>query len=125
MKDRADALLEEKLSPLFQPDGRRYHPDAVKSDRQNGPERVLLLAVLADGIRCFQGNAAAASPAGKTLFAEAEEWIFDTEAAGLFSFENICAAWELDPRYLRLGLLRWKEKYGNRPVVAPLRRRNG
>lgn len=114
MKDQTDAVLEEKLSSLFQPAG--------KSDQRSDPERVLLLAVLADGVKCFQDHAGAGSPAGKTRFAEAEEWIFDTGAAGLFSFESICAAWELDPRYLRLGLLRWKEKYGNGPVVAPLRR---
>ncbi|MGH7829663.1 MAG: hypothetical protein ACREP8_05750, partial [Candidatus Binatia bacterium] len=46
---------------------------------------------------------------GKQLFDEAEEWIMDKGRDWLFSFENICDVLELNPDYIRVGLLRWKD----------------
>jgi hypothetical protein len=68
------------------------------------------MAVLDEAIVCFQKHLFARESRGKRLFQEAEEWILEGNSEWIFSFENICDVLELDPRYVRQGLLRWKEK---------------
>ena len=43
------------------------------------------------------------------LFKDAEEWIFEDDHEWPFSFINICEAVDLDPKYLRKGLLHWRQ----------------
>ena len=50
------------------------------------PEKSLMLAVLEDAISCFQKYLLLRDP----KFREAEEWIFDENNDGLFSFESVC-----------------------------------
>jgi hypothetical protein len=45
----------------------------------------------------------------KKLFRKAEDWILEKNAEWLFSFENICETLQLNPDYIRRGLLVWKE----------------
>jgi hypothetical protein len=112
MMDRAEAVLEERLGFLFQPDvlipGQYF--DTLSSKTGMEPEKRLMLAVLEDAVRCFQDNVAAESDVKKKLFAEAEEWLLDKSDDWAFSFENICDALGLNPEYMHRGLLRWKEK---------------
>jgi hypothetical protein len=71
----------------------------------------LLVAVLADAVRCFQQYAFARDYYGRQLFNEAEQWILgcDVDSEGALSFEYICAVLNLDSECLRQGLRRWRE----------------
>ncbi len=78
-----------------------------KVDRE--AEQKLMLAVLEDGITCFQKYFAARDKIGTSLFHEAKDWILLQEKSDwLFSFDNICETLDLDPGYIRKGLQRWQ-----------------
>ncbi len=104
--------VEEKVASLFQPD--ILLPAQYKANLE--PEKELMLAVLEDAVRCFQKYLFAQHSKGKTMFQEAEQWIFEENSDWLFSFENTCELLGMDPCYVRQGLLRWKEaKMAERP----------
>jgi hypothetical protein len=84
-------------------------------------EKRLMLAVLEDAISCFQKYAGANRGRRERLFKEAEEWLLDTESGWTFSFETICSTLDLDPTYLRNGLLKWKEGFLARPDASVAR----
>jgi hypothetical protein len=77
-------------------------------------EEKLMLAVLINAVECFQTYVLAQNHWDKKLFRETEDWIFKKNSHWLFSFENICGTLELDPYYLRRGLLHWKEAITSR-----------
>lgn len=103
---------DERIASLFQPDtlAAAQYFDNLRSKTQLEPEKRLMLAVLEDAVQCFQDNVSAQSGKRKKLFQEAEEWILEEGDDWLFSFENVCEALEINPQYVRHGLLRWKEK---------------
>jgi hypothetical protein len=68
-----------------------------------------MLAVLQDAVECFQKHAMAQYVWEKKLFREAEDWILEKNIDWPFSFENICETLQLNPDYIRRGLLVWKE----------------
>ncbi len=108
----ANASLDENWTYLFQPD--TLLPDQYfESFRRKTylePEKNLMLAVLEDGLLCFQQHLFASTTRGKRLFREAEEWIFDEgDRDRLFSFENICAALGLSRHYIRRQLSRRRD----------------
>jgi hypothetical protein len=82
--------------------------------RQDG-ERRLMAAVLQDGVETFQKYAFAADEDGRELFEEAKAWVTARFDHSLFSFVTVCEMLEIDPDYLRAGLLRWREE-GARPI---------
>lgn len=43
-------------------------------------------------------------------FREAEDWFLDERNDEIFSFVSICEQLGINPKYLRQGLLRWKQK---------------
>lgn len=104
--------VEEKVSSLFQPD--TLLPDQyLETFRRKAhlePEKRLMLTILEDAIACFQKYLFARDGKGKLLFREAEEWVMEEGSNWLFSFENICELLGLEPRYVRQGLVRWKQK---------------
>ena len=71
--------------------------------------RALMLAVLEDGIACFQGYCVQPSRSNQRLFQEADEWIHSDEDA-VFSFNNVCETLGLHPEKLRKGLEEWQAK---------------
>ncbi len=71
--------------------------------------RKLMLAVLQDGIACFQGYFFKPSRRNEALSSEAEKWI-NSNDNGIFSFNNACETLGLDPDIVRKGLQRWKAK---------------
>jgi hypothetical protein len=73
-------------------------------------ERRLMLAVLEDGIMCYQKHASATRPRSKRLFQEAEQWIFEEGDAWPFSFESICGFFSLDPGCFRQRLNGWRQQ---------------
>ena len=73
-------------------------------------EKKLLLAVLEDAVGCFQKYSFAHDKKGRARFEDAEHWIMEESDDGVFSFNAVCELLEIDPDYLRRGLLKWKEK---------------
>ena len=63
-----------------------------------------MFAILLDAVECFQEYAEQ-----DRLFKDAEEWIFEDDHEWPFSFINICEAVDMDPKYLRKGLLHWRQ----------------
>ena len=80
--------------------------EAKKGLAEHHAERDLLLAVLQDGIACFQGYFSKPSRTIEKLFLEAVEWISSNDD-DVFSFNNVCETLGLDPDALRKGLRRW------------------
>lgn len=104
------AGMDERIGSLFQPDTLLAEDYAANFRRKIPlePERTLLLAVLEDGIRCFQENLFAVNGKRRTLFDEAKEWLFSDDANWFCSFVSICTLLNLEPSYIRRGLREWE-----------------
>ncbi len=108
----ANASMDENSTYLFQPDTLLVDQyfESFRRKTYSEPEKNLMLAVLEDGLVCFVQHRSASTAAGKRLFREAEEWIFDEEDPDrLFSFENICAVLGLSRQYIRQQLSRRRD----------------
>lgn len=106
------AGLDERIGSLFQPDT-LIGEDYAANFRRKIPleaERTLLLAILEDGIRSFQENLFATSGKRRTIFDEANEWIFSDDDTWFCSFVSICHLLNLEPQYIRRGLRQWEAK---------------
>jgi hypothetical protein len=106
-----ESIVGERDSRLFQPDV--LLPEQFFSTlRRRGPrepEIRLVIAILEDAIDCFQKHLWAREHKARQLFEDSEAWILSEEREWPFSFENICELLDLNPEYLRNGLLAWKE----------------
>lgn len=102
--------ISERLSSLFQPD--TLIPDQFLQTFRRlthlQPEKRLMLAVLEDGVACFQKYLTARDGRGKRIFQETEEWVLEEPSERLFSFANVCETLGFNADYLRRGLMRWK-----------------
>jgi hypothetical protein len=100
----------DTLSELFGPE--IVLPEQIVSGYRNDSylcgEKALMLAVLEDGIRCFQEHLRNPRLNPRLLSEEAEEWIRVVDWDWPFSFNNVCETLGLDPAALRTALLRWK-----------------
>lgn len=67
-------------------------------------ERKLLFAVLEEAIDCYLKNMNAKSRWRRILFYEVQDWMNARNRAGLFSYETLCEALEVDPVVLRAAL---------------------
>jgi hypothetical protein len=90
------------------------------------PEEKLMFAVLTDAIECFQKYLGASSRRYRNVFGEAETWINNRESTSPFSFEQICEILNINPNYLRLGLMQWRvtnesQKGPRKRIREPLR----
>ena len=92
--------------PIYRFQYEKVH-EAKKGLAEHQAERDLMLAVLEDGIACFQGYFSKPSRTNERLFLETEEWISSNDD-GVFSFNNVCETLGLDPDALRTGLRRWQ-----------------
>ncbi|MFZ0677876.1 hypothetical protein [Candidatus Binatus sp.] len=85
--------------------------DMVRRNHVIEGELKLLLAVLEDAIRCYLRNLNAKEGERRRDFVEVRNWFEGHNTSGrrgdIFSFENLCAALGIEPRYLldRLNLL--------------------
>ena len=104
------AGMDERIGSLFQPDTLLAEDYAANFRRKIPlePERTLLLAVLEDGIRCFQENLFAVNGKRRGLFDEAKDWLFSDDANWFCSFVSICTLLNLEPNYIRRGLRQWE-----------------
>jgi len=106
------AGMDDRIGSLFQPDTLLGEDYAANFRRKIPlePERTLLLAVLEDGIRCFQENLFALSGKRRTLFEEARDWLFCDDTSWFCSFVSICTLLNLEPNYIRRGLKDWEAR---------------
>jgi hypothetical protein len=134
MDSRIARVTEDNTTTLLGPDTLvpAQYFDRLGSDAAFQAEKRLMLAVLEEAIATFQRHALADSRRGKRLVEEVEEWVSGAEGDWPFSFENICAALDLDAQYLRAGMDRWKEAErrkrqsgGTGVYKFPFRRVNG
>lgn len=84
--------------------------DLVRRNHVIEGELKLLLAVLEDAIRCYLRYATSKEGERRRDFLEVKNWFeggISTRRSGIFGFENICSALEIEPRYLlaRLRIL--------------------
>lgn len=111
---------EQDSFSLFQPDTllADSYLETVRRKSHQEPEKTLMLAVLEDALFCFQKNVLARTEKERALFQKAEDWIMEEDGDWLFSFDSICEVFEINPRYLRKGLLNWKwKRLEDRPRV--------
>lgn len=106
--------------------------DRIKAERSSQPEKRLMLAVMEDAITTFQKSVQGATRRQRRLLKETEEWIDSADTSWPFSFENICAALDIEADYLRTGVKRWKgtllaQRQQQEPAVShsPFRRVSG
>ena len=85
--------------------------EAVRSSRPRSPERRLTLTILQDAVDVFLKYAKPRSLREQRLFNDAAAYIFDGQDGDWpLSFENLCAAFELSPDYIRRGLAKYKRE---------------
>lgn len=78
------------------------------SSGHGGPvraERELMLAVLSDAIECYWKYRKSRAASGIRLYQDAKKWIFAGNDKEPFSFIAICEALQLDPSYIRRGIV--------------------
>jgi hypothetical protein len=108
----AHSRSPEALAELFQPDivlPDQFFQGARKDSYVSG-EKALMLAVLEDGIRCFQEHLRNPRSNPRLLSKEAEDWIRSDDYDWPFSFNNVCETLGVEPTALRGALLAWKAK---------------
>ena len=87
------------------------YADMVRRNHVIEGELKLLLAVLEDAIRCYLRNLNAKDGERRRDFVEARNWFEDSRVgvrrSDIFSFDNLCTALGIEPRYLldRLRIL--------------------
>jgi len=108
---RADRT-PESLADLFAPDVvlPEQFFEGARRDSQASGEKALMLAVLEDGIRCFQEHLRNPRSNPRLLSQQAEAWIRAVDYEWPFSFNNVCETLGIDPSALRAALLAWKAR---------------
>ena len=100
-------------------EGRLFEPDimlpaqyfaVLRKSAPQGPEYLLVLAMLQDAVECVQKYRFAMDPNGRELYTDAYDWIASDDRQWPFSFENVCDILKINPEYLRTGLFRWCER---------------
>lgn len=78
----------------------------VDSERgfARGPERILLSAILFDGVQAYMNYATAQNEAQRKRYFEAYRWVHRESDDYIFSFDNVCDGLGVDPEYLRFGV---------------------
>ncbi len=79
------------------------------------PETALMYAVLEDAFLCFHKPESGLVRRAQ----QAQEWFFNDDSRGLFSFVSVCCALGLEPRYIRIKLKLWAPS--NRVIAAAAR----
>lgn len=101
---REEGLLEGKIKEI------RDYDQTLQNRIELQPELRLMSAVLEDAVSSFQKHVSARDRKGIKSFREAEDWFLDDRNDEIFSFVSICDQLAINPKYLRQGLLRWKQK---------------
>jgi hypothetical protein len=86
------------------------------------PLKRLMLAVLADAVRCYQTGFDTRATFRRRAFLEARQWLFGAGTDGAFSFENVCYVLDITPDYLRQMLRNWRARRLRGTSVPVVRR---
>jgi len=134
MDARVARMVEDHSASLFGPDTLvpAQYFDRVGGDAAFQPEKRLMLAVLEEAIATYQRHLMSTTRRSARLVEEVEEWVAGVGGDWPFSFDNICAALDLEPEYLRAGMQRWKDAERRKAGLGgptlyrfPFRRVNG
>jgi len=116
---------------LFEPDVLIAEQSAAARRRRAAlsGEKRLMLAVLQDAFETYQKYLLADDRIGRALFCEAAAWIANPRNDGVFSFEHISEALDIEPGYFRRSLAAWHTRqtetgappHQTDPVAPPLR----
>lgn len=90
----------------------RIESPVVSELREEPPTtggRRLLIALLEDGVRCYQKYAFSGTRRGRRLFREAEAW-FDATADVAVPFAYVCDVLGVEPDYVRSTLRGWRAR---------------
>jgi hypothetical protein len=101
---------EEALPAAFQADvllPEQWY-GALKRKQFLQGEKLLAFTLLEQSIEDYKRYLNSPTRRGQQRFREAEEWIDHQDELWFFSFDNVCAALDIEPEYLREGLHRWK-----------------
>ncbi len=85
------------------------------------PEQRLMLAVLEDGVRCFQNGRAARNGPRRRRRIEAQRWIVATDDHSPYSFEWVCEGLGIDTAQFRKALLDENQTMIRLPRRSPTR----
>lgn len=114
MKTTNEALAPQFPAPAQAEATQAYSgPDVILPEQHfasNGleavaGERALMLAVLEDGIRCYQEQLYSPRVRPRLLARQSERWIRSEDWSWPYSFNNICDALSIEPENLRRKLL--------------------
>ena len=97
----------EHTSRLFEGDiiAPQQFREIFSRTRSLEPEQELMLAVLCDAIECIFKYCSEPVPIRARLYQDAQDWLFDHDDKEPFSFLNVCDGLNLDPSYVRRGVL--------------------
>ena len=98
------------------------HFDSSPGLEEVSGERALMLAVLEDGIRCFQEHLHSPRVRARLRARQAERWIRSEDCDWPFSFNNICDSLSIEPEPLRSKLLEIGTRTENRTVRSSTHR---
>jgi hypothetical protein len=123
----AEPYVNDTLTHLLQPDTvlpSQFYA-ALRRKTEQEPERRLAVAVLQDAVECYQKYMHARDRKARQLYLDAETWILSVDRSWPFAFDNICELLQIDPEYLRRGLLQWRAQHDQAAGsnVIPLRPR--
>jgi hypothetical protein len=114
----ASMMIPDALTPQQFYDGRRADSAVIL------PIKRLMLAVLEDAMRCYQGYFNARTATHRRLFAEAEAWVWDRKADGPFAFDTICETLGINTECMRNSLREWRIQQLNGTAPPRLARRS-
>jgi hypothetical protein len=122
-----------EVDGLFVPDIILPSQQSDSRSRHLEPEKQLMLAVLADAVRCFLMGSVSTQGFRRRLSADAARWLLRAKGNGPFSLNYICEALEIDPSRFRRGILHCRDRglegetprMIRRPHVLPLKRARG
>lgn len=125
--------VEDPALTMVEPDTMTPHQyfERLFTESTLVPEKRLMLAVLEDAIASFQRNFInTRNKHGQLEDCDVEAWLESDDMSWPFSFASICQALDMEPEYLRRGLLNWRERTaeaGTKGQVYrfPFRRVNG
>jgi hypothetical protein len=106
-----ESIVGERDTQLFHPDvmlPSQFYA-ALRRKVYQEPERRLVIAILEDAVDCYFKHLFARDRKAQQLFEDAEAWILSEDREWPFSFENVCDLLNLNPEFLRRGLVQWKE----------------
>jgi hypothetical protein len=99
-------VFRETPTSLFQADPVSNHQFFANFKKVSlEPERLLMLAVLEDAIKCVEKYAKVKSERNRKAFDETIDWIRTQNDEWLFSFDNVCDALDFNAGRLRDALL--------------------